>query len=215
MLAIAGIGVLLALLDSHPFTTIVLGYVLALAALGWLAGRRSPSRARWGFLACTAWLNASLLVLYGYQPVFHNAMLPFLAALALVPIALGLGLAWATDGRGRSRWSRAAIVACTTLLAISMIATRWPLHLAFHLSSPALNRLADRIESGGTLAPGEWAGLYRIRGSMPLNGDTALIVDPDPRGMSAFVRRRGSARGERVDGLDEGSRGRWWLFDQD
>lgn len=215
MLVIAGIGVFLALLDSYPLTTIEIAFVLTLAALGWRTARRSPVLARWGFLACASWLNASLLVLYAYQPVYHNAVLLFLAALAFVPIVPGVGLAWAADGRGRTRWARVAIVAGTVALAVSMIETRWPLHLAFRLSSPALNRLANRVESGGKVAATEWAGLYRVRGSMPLNGDTALIIDPDPRGMSAFVRRRGPARGERTDWLNEGPGGRWWFLDQD
>ncbi|QEH34632.1 hypothetical protein OJF2_31730 [Aquisphaera giovannonii] len=215
MLAVAGIGVALGLVQAYPFVAIAAFYAVLLAGASWLPARARPRIARWGFLAAATWLNASMLVFFAYQPVLHNSIYLFASSLIFLPIVPGLGMAWAAGGQGRVRWTRAAIVACACGLAFSMIATHWPLRLAFGLSSPALNRLADRVEAGGAIAPGERAGLYRVFGTTALTGDTAIIIDPDPGGISAFVRRPGPARGSSRDWLDDGPGGRWWFLDQD
>jgi hypothetical protein len=215
MLGIAAIGVVLGLLDTFPVATFGMLFVLNVAFLAWLAVRRRPVVAMWGFGVVALGVNLGLLVLYGLQPEFHHAMLLFLAVLVLMPVVPGLGAAWVGDGRGHGRWGRAVVVAGAVALAFSMILTRWPLFLGFRLSSPALNRLADRIEAGGTLRPNERAGLYRVRATTNLNGHTALVIDPDPGGISAFVRRKGSAKGARTDQLEDKADRRWWYLDQD
>ncbi len=43
-----------------------------------------------------------------------------------------------------------------------MITTFWPLRVAFLVSMPALNRIADRVEAGEQIRRPEWAGVFLI-----------------------------------------------------
>ncbi len=135
---------------------------------------------------------------------------------------MGFGLAWINSRPGWALRVRASLVmAALTALPISAILTQWPHRLAFYLSSPALNRLADRVEAGGKVRPGEWAGVYRIQGTLTLGygGGTLLIVDPKAGDLSGFARRPGPARGPRREALEPGGapgeRERWMDYDED
>jgi hypothetical protein len=58
-----------------------------------------------------------------------------------------------------------------------------------------LNRLADRVEAGGTLTRPEWAGLYRIYSVQPFsNGMLMLRVNPTKGQMAGFMRKVGLAK---------------------
>lgn len=198
MLVIAGFAGLLALFQQGLLIAMNVLYALGLAGLAWLPSRGRPRLALWGFVASVAWLNLSILTIMVYLPSFNNDILAYMASLAFVPIAPGFGLAWVTSLPGRARRVRSAVVVVGLMaLAISMLATAWPFRLAFYLSSPALNRLADRVDSGGKVVPGEWAGFYRIRGSIPVryDGATMLIVNDDPRWIAGFARRKGARLG--------------------
>ena len=218
MLVIAGIGVFLGLLQVHTFATMTTLYVSALAALAWFPARNRPRLAFWAFLLSATWMNTSLFVEFALMPVFHKAMLLLLASLAFVPIVPAFGLAWAGTRDGWARRARAAlVVAALVAPALSMIATHWPFRLAFYLSLPALNRLADRVEAGGSVQPGEWAGLYRIAKAMPYHGGTALLIDPKRGDFSGFIRGAGASRGARSEwlDLDSGRGDRWTYLDED
>ena len=92
-----------------------------------------------------------------------------------------------------------------------MIRERWPLRAAFRLSAPALDRLADRVESGEAPRFPAWAGLYRIRGTKRTpRGDTASIVGSDSKGDSAFSGKPGSSGTG-----DQPLSGGWYLWDED
>ena len=162
MIVIAVIGVVLALFQHFPLSTFAATYSLCLFGLGWSVGRLRPKLASWEFIASAIWLNVSLFVAFAYLPVFHKSAL-LISSIALIPIVPGLGLAWITARGGWAARARAAlVVAVAVSLIASMLATHWPLKLAFYLSSPALNRLADRVESGQAMTKPEWAGLYLI-----------------------------------------------------
>ena len=212
MIAIVVIGVALALLREYPFFTVVAYFILALFGLAWSVVHVSPNLASRLFIPSALWLNLSLFVSFAYSPLFHKSAL-FIVSLIFIPIVPALGLVWVAARTGRyARVRAASIVAAVMALSASMLATHWPLRLAFYLSSPALNRLADRVESGEALTTPEWAGLYLIHRVSPFNagGDLMLRVNPTRGQMAGFIRRKGSAKGAKREalyyGLDWGDR---------
>lgn len=211
MVAIAVIGAGLGLIQAYTFTTVIGLYAVALAAFAWLPACGRPRLASWGFFASAAWLNLSLPILYAWQPVFHKAIELFLASLIFVAVVPGVGLAWVASRSTRPKRVRGALlVAALTALPGSMLATRWPYYLGFYASSPALNRLADRVEAGGRVVPGEWAGIYRVWGSTTMAGGTVLLIDTKPGDRYGFARR-----GPRAIGRDALDAGRWSCLDED
>jgi hypothetical protein len=217
MIAVPVIAVALVLLQQYTYSTLITLYLLGLASIAWFPNRGRSRAASWAFFLTAAWLNLSLPTFYAYYPALHDEMLLFLGSLIFVPIVPGAGIAWVATRQERPRRIRAALVVLAlTALPASMIATRWPLYLGFYLSRPSLERLADRLEAGGVVAPGEWAGIYRVWGTIPgFNpGEIGLLIDPDTSGQFAFVRRRAPLIGrppgpEGVDGV------RWYSIDQD
>jgi hypothetical protein len=217
MILIAVIAACFSVALNGAFSGIAFLYVICLGMLVWFPSRGRLKAAPWAFFASAAWLNISMFVFFAYYPVFHNSMLPFLPSLIFVPIVAGLGLVWVAGRPIRSqRLCATAAVIALTALPCTMIAYRWPLTLAFHFSSTALNRLADRVQSGGKVAPGEWAGIYRVWGSMKdaQTGEPILVIDPDPRGTFSFIRHANSP-GERSDGNEHFDGGRWSAIDLD
>jgi hypothetical protein len=71
-----------------------------------------------------------------------------------------------------------------------MMVTPWPLRLAFEISRPAMDRLADRVAAGHGYGGPQWAGLFYIAASDvdAETGNVGLIIDPDPSGRSGFAR---------------------------
>jgi hypothetical protein len=217
MVAIAVVAVALGLLLNHPLTSIAGLYAVGLAFVAWLPSRGRSRVAAWGFFLSSAWLNLSMLALFAWYPVFHNATLILMLSLPFVAVVPGFGLAWvASHLRRRRRIGAAVAVIAAVALPCSIIADRWPFRLAFYLSSADLNRMADRVEAGGTIRPGEWAGLYRVWGASvdPNSGDPILVIDPDPAGIFAFTRHRNAPPPHPVPG-DRFEGGRWDCIDQD
>ena len=217
MILIAVIAACLGIALNAAFSGIAFLYVICLGTLVWLPGRGRLKGAPWAFFAAATWLNSSMFFFFAYYPVFHNSMLPFLPSLIFVPVVAALGLIWVAGRHLRSQRLRAATaVIALTALPCSMIAYRWPLTLAFHFSSTALNRLADRVQSGGKATPGEWAGIYRVWGSMndPKTGEPVLVIDPDPRGTFSFIRHSNSPAAP-SDGNEHFDGGRWSAIDLD
>ena len=220
MIVVAVVAVLLALFQAGTFSTIIFLYLLALAGMAWLPSRGRARLAIRGLIVSAAWLNLTLPVFFAFEPVLHKWMLLFLSSLVCIPIVPGFGLAWVASREGWAPRSRAALVVISlTAIPVATILTKWPLRLAFYLSSPALNRLADRLEAGGSVGPDEWAGIYRIKGSTTLGygGGTLLIVDPTRGDLSGFARRPGSAGGPRRESLLPGGdpSERWHYNDED
>jgi len=138
--------------------------------------------------------NSLIAWLCIYAMSIGGILMMILLALGLLPVALGCGGAWMSsatwdEANGRRlpwlAWSLAT-VACLTPL--TMIANLWPLQLAFGLSRPSLDALADRVARGQTVTGPERAGLYEVVKSSydPRSGDVALFVDDD--NPSGFLR---------------------------
>jgi hypothetical protein len=116
-----------------------------------------------------------------------------LVSLVVLPVALGCGVEWArieTKPDSMARRLAWAFVLVVCLVPMTMIANLWPLRLAFLLSRPALNAMADRVAAGKPVVEQEQAGWYEVVRSNfdPLTGEVALIIDDDPAGRSGFLR---------------------------
>jgi hypothetical protein len=154
MLAIAGIGVGLFLVRDYPGELFAVFLYLLAASVFWLPAHGRPwwaSRA-FGFAAIT--LNVVLFLGEMYFPITWVGAYVILALILLTPATLGFGFAWILCAVGRRRWLRTLAVIGALGLAFSMGKTQWPMALGFYLSSPGLNRLADRVAAGGQVAPG-------------------------------------------------------------
>jgi hypothetical protein len=204
MIAVAAVaGVLAALLS--PTTLVVAFGLLYLALVGvpcvliglpwWMRrGFRRLSALWFGVVAASS--NALIAAFGIYLPDLHGTVLMFLGWLLTFPIVISAGAAWVsavtqpTARPHRSPFLAWPLVLVLGILPLTMLVTRWPLHLAFLASRPAMDRLADRVLAGQTVAGPEWAGLFRVVGSAvdPAIGNVGLITDRDPSGFSGFVR---------------------------
>jgi hypothetical protein len=172
-----------------------LTYLLLIGGTWWMFhGFRRLSALSFGVVAA---LNNILIAgLCIHRLNYGGFMLMLLVWLLAFPIVLGAGTAWATAvTRRAARPHRSPFLAWPLVLVLAilpftMFFTRWPFHLAFLASTPALDRLADRVAAGQGIASPELAGLFRVVGSDvdPSSGNVGLIIDSDPSGRSGFVR---------------------------
>ena len=115
--------------------------------------------------------------------------------IAALPTIAGCGSSWMLadrrrDPKKRSPRTQVAVI-LFGILPSSMALTFWPLHLAFAISRPAMNRLADRVAAGMPVGFPRQVGVYTIvsaKRDIGINPDVALFVDDDPNGPSGFVR---------------------------
>lgn len=203
MIAIAALAGLLALVRTYPeearLVPLATPFVGLAALLAWRLIARKRRR-----LAAVAFWGASILVDFlcaavcSEPPYSLIGRLLFLIwALALMPVVVGLGVAWgwmATRPGTKRRRSLGLVFSCVflqTAFPVVASATLWPLYLAFHLSRPSLERLADQVAAGHPVVTTQWAGAYRIEASeVDAAGNVALIVDPHPGSPRGFVRVR-------------------------
>jgi hypothetical protein len=214
MLAIAGIGLSLFLVRDFPSVLVAVFFYLLAASVFWLPAHGRPWWAVRAFGFAAVALNVVLFLGVMYFPITWVGIYVILATITLAPATLGFGLAWILVATDRRRWVRTLAVIGALGLAFSMGKTWWPMSLGFYVSSPSLNRLADRVEAGGQVAPGgEWAGVYWIQESLHWYRDeTTLVFSHVTGGFAAFVRVSGPARGSRRDHLGDGV---WRFIDQD
>jgi hypothetical protein len=173
------------------FPLVVASFSLAMTGGAWLAFSHNPRLAIQAFAVSAIAANLLVAILGVYFLNMTGFVLMFLVSAALVPFALGSGSAWAwTHPRRNPKAAASVLVLVLGLLPISMMLTSWPLRLASALSRPSMDRLADRLAAGETLASPEWAGMYRIVAAdhEPRNGNVILVTDPNSSGRSGFVR---------------------------
>lgn len=170
--------------------------VLWLGILSWrlgqdnrrLAGRALGISATAANIAC-AWCSVRIVG-------FTGLLVQFLGGLLILPVVLGYGAAWVVAATGsdaaprRSRLLAWSLVLAPVTLPVSMMATAWPLQIAFLAARPAFDRLADRIAAGEQLARPEWAGVFRVtRADFNVSsGEVRLMIDADPLGNTGFLR---------------------------
>jgi hypothetical protein len=169
---------------------------LGLIGVWWwmLRGFRRLSALCLGISAVAA--NFSCFVLCIYFATMMGMFVALMIWLASFPFILGAGSAWALKSTRRNAVGRRSplwvwpLVVGLAVLPLTMIITLWPLRLAFRVSQPSLERLADRVANGQVLFNPQWAGLIRVVGSAfdSATGNVGLVVHPDPSGRSGFVR---------------------------
>jgi hypothetical protein len=111
------------------------------------------------------------------------------------PIALAaLGaavLAWARQSGERRRWFHVPLLFVWPLLVASIQITNWPMKLSFAASTPALDRLAERVAAGQMPPLPTRAGAYTIHAveARPVSGGQAICLwtCPVKRGHIGFV----------------------------
>ncbi len=199
-----GVGLAAAILASYrsfdtPWFVLVCSSPVLALVVG-LAVRRRPRLAAWTFGVAVVLENALLALISAYLAHRLAGLLIIVLWAAGLPTALAAGSAWARYRRPTPRrtggWAWAVVVV-VVLLPLTIPATLWPLRLAFALSRPALDRLADRVAAGEVIGSPEWAGVYPIVATRrdPTKGNVALLIDADPGGPTGFVRQGGPRPG--------------------
>jgi hypothetical protein len=128
-------------------------------------------------------------------------------AVVTIPLMCFTGIAWLLLlRRNKSVSAHAKITAVFSVfvlvvLPIASLWTLWPLHVAFRLARPSLDRLADEVAAGKPLAFPVHIGLYSVAGSRfdPVSGAVALLIESNPAYPRGFLRTQ--PRGPRGQGL--------------
>jgi hypothetical protein len=199
MVAVAVLACFFALLvEPSALLVIVVMWSLVLAAIFWASVRGQRVAAFRGFAIASLVVNGSLAGLsifsYSLMGVVRMALGSFLG----LPMILGFGVAWSAAATRRGAVHRRSpvltwpIVIALAIMPLTMLFTHWPLHLAFLVSRPALDRLADQVANGQAPTGPVRAGLFIVVSTAldPTTGNIGLIIDPDPAGRSGFVRIR-------------------------
>ncbi|MEE9384796.1 MAG: hypothetical protein V3V08_15440 [Nannocystaceae bacterium] len=139
--------------------------------------RSAFGTAGWQFLAST--IVANLVGSYFWIYQFHVLGLLVFALLstAFAGFVGAMGLAWKQTHAGdRPRARRSLIVAVAALSPFLMLAYPWPLHIAYLVSKPALENLADHALAGDTPPLPRWAGVFHVVDVAVDGGAVALVV---------------------------------------
>jgi hypothetical protein len=187
--------------DGLLFAVATGGFALAFISWALVRGRRRSAAIC--FVASVVVANGLVAPVCIYC---HGAGWPgvFAGLFGGIPTALGFGTAWAVAAtRSGVDHTGSALVPCPPLLVLLLTVstaftplialwTLWPLRVAFLVSNPALDGLADRVAAGRAPAFPVQAGLYRIVGCATdsRTGNIALITDANPGGREGFVRHR-------------------------
>ncbi len=185
----------LTILHSQPAMLACVPFLSIPGYFAWRISRHRHRLAEWGFWVASSISTISVAYLCTYDVSVSGYVAAVLITLITLPPTIGFGVAW--EANVQIRVDKRAVfglaplvVGVLSVLPLSMITTFWPLRVAFLVSRPALNRIADRVEAGEQIRRPEWAGLFLIlkTKSGQNEGDLALIVDDDPSGKSGFVR---------------------------
>jgi hypothetical protein len=183
------IGIALLYLFSH-----ILGIPVAMGLLT-LVIRDSRRRAAWRFWVAAAAGNGLVVTdcVYLMEPLMNVVI--GITLFVAVPTILVSGVHWLSAATGPAavpRRSEGVILPLVLVLGLAPLTmvTLWPLHLAFRVSRPALERLADRVAAGKGLGGPQWAGVYWVVGGEidPMTGNVGLVIDASPGGRAGFTR---------------------------
>jgi hypothetical protein len=132
----------------------------------------------WASMAGVELLGVWLLALY----------IPFVAAFVL-------GCLWRFIGphkckSRRARWVNGVLVAMSVAVFVSVPTTNWPLRLAFRLSKPSLEAVAQSLRAGKTFPQPMRVGLFTIQKAeiYDLNDKVCLWTDLNWSGKVGFTR---------------------------
>jgi hypothetical protein len=99
-------------------------------------------------------------------------------------------LAWQRNWRRDGRVHRPAlfVAAASVALMVSVVATKWPLRLAFLASHRDFEAFAARLEAGYIMSRPQRVGRFLILKAELNEGRPCLWVDTNPSGFDGFVR---------------------------
>jgi hypothetical protein len=88
-------------------------------------------------------------------------------------------------------------VAALAVFPLVTVFTLWPLRLAFLVSRPTLETLANQIAAGKSMTYPQRGGLFRFETSSinSSTGNIGLLIEPNPAHPTGLVRK--SPRGDR------------------
>lgn len=135
-----------------------------------------------GLTALLCWLSAT------YTHITGSIVLTMLVV-AIWPIAALLMLSTHRTAKRRTVSRQALALAMFLLIVGSIVETQWPLRLAFAISRPSLDQLAEQIREHGRIREQRRAGLFVVRTSqVTADGVVCLWTEPDPWGNTGFVK---------------------------
>jgi hypothetical protein len=197
MIAIGIVAGLLAL--PHGWGLIALGVAfacLAAVAAGWMVTQESQRFAMLCFWILTILTNAIIVIFCVAPSIYFVGLVLIIWFAFFMPAIAVFGIAWASLATRKSTgrvWSPVAVWLSTILLTfmpLATVGTQWPLRLAFVVTRPSLDRLADQVAAGQNVSFPRWVGPFRLAGSAVdgVSGNVGLMIDANPSGPSGFVR---------------------------
>jgi hypothetical protein len=197
MITVAVVAGVLAAVLSPIGLVVAFGllYLTLIGVLWWMFSRfrRVSGLCFGGIVGVSNTMGAALCI---YLLNLGGIVLIFLGWFWAFPFMIGPGAAWARAATRRTAKPRRSplvawpLVFVLALAPLSMLYWFWPFRLAFLVSRPAMDRLADRVGAGQPVSNPEWAGLFRVVGSSvdSSTGNVGLVIDPHPSGRCGFVR---------------------------
>jgi len=151
---------------------------------------------RW-FAALSAFTLAAGLYLNAFHLTMEGMLCVALLNFAALPVVLGSGLTWAIAGlRGLHKLTGLALVSLACATSVTLPTTHVGMQVAALFSRPALDKLAERVRAGESIAWPTRAGLFLVVGIRTKGPIVALLVHKDPAGHSALVQFPAGSRGD-------------------
>jgi hypothetical protein len=195
--AVAVLACLLALHEGPGAILVALALPgVCLIGAQWLVIRGDRRLAAFGFWAVATSAN----LVYAARcvaPCYYVLISMFLGwLLSVLPSIAALGIAWTflsgrqCAGSYRSRLAAGFLVFFLAVLPLATMCSLWPLRLAFSMTRPALESLANQVGAGQSVGFPRWVGLFRVAGSAvdPATREVGLLIEPNPNHYAGFVR---------------------------
>jgi hypothetical protein len=174
--------------------------LLSFAVVGtqWMVFREKRRLAALVFWTLAFLINLLYIASCVAPDIYLLGLLFFAWLILLGPAVGGAGAAWArlaTRDVGlprRSVLTAWVSVIGLTLMPLVTVWTFWPLHLAFLMFRPDLDRLADEVAAGATPTFPRWVGPFHVAQAAidADSGNVGLMIDANPSGPMGLVRVR-------------------------
>lgn len=133
------------------------------------------------------------LLINGYLCLYHldmpGVLLLLILSLVSATILLNRGFLWADSmAQAWKKWFARVVAMVIGLAFLGMVYFPWPINLAFFVSAPALERVADQVLEDGYIQRPQWAGLFYVFDSDQQDGNVALITNARYGGRLGLVR---------------------------
>lgn len=214
MIGIAVAGLFCAFLPwiRGPIDAILVVIFVGWVGSGYLAGRlttRNPGRMSWICAAACALAVPAILLIKVYYLADDLSILLFLMYFMPMPSTAGVGLVLLSMAKTQQR----ALIrfAIAVGLADFCLTGDWPIELAFGISRPAMERLADRASRGEAISLPARAGVYTVVAIETVPGtDWPFLMIGDRPGSVPGGFYRGKPLKGMFGGIDPKRGGRWF-----